>query len=217
MKKLVSLSLALLLTLALALPVMGAGGGVTLRKTADSWYIDVTNGYEGTVTFKDQKVTYTKYVSGNGEYFIGLQRDLTGELELNGDYEVGPHIVGTRTEVTTERTGYVLTYEFLAKQSGEKGPKANYVKATVTETYKITTTIYDVWSNGDETFNSSSFITDTKVFSDTTGALDNGSKTYPSVALGGLGGYVLYIAYTGNGDTQNICIVSAPDFKTVIE
>jgi len=85
MKKFLSLALVFSMLLALAMPAMAAGG-VSLVSDADSRYIEVSNGYSGIVTYRDNKKTYSMEVTGNGRYFIGLQRDFTGQLKLVGSY-----------------------------------------------------------------------------------------------------------------------------------
>lgn len=141
MKKFLSLALVFSMLLALAMPAMAAGG-VALRSDADSWYIDVSNGYNGTVTYKDNKETYTKEVNGDGEYFAGLQRDFTGQLTLVGSYgdeESERTIIGTRTVKTTTFIGYAANLTFSAEQKTHKGPNANFVTAEITEKYTVVT------------------------------------------------------------------------------
>jgi hypothetical protein len=110
MRKLLSIALVLAMVFSFTVIAMAAEG-VVLRKTADKWYIDVTNGYTGIVTYKDNKKTYTKEVNGNGNYFVGEQSAFTGPLTLVGTYGSDtpeePTIIGTRTITTTTFDGYV--------------------------------------------------------------------------------------------------------------
>mgnify|MGYP007066921484 CR=1 FL=1 len=66
MKKILSIALIFAIIFSFTVAAMAAGG-VTLRKTSDSWYIDVANGYIGNVTYQDNKGTYSTFVNGNGK------------------------------------------------------------------------------------------------------------------------------------------------------
>jgi len=141
MKKFLSLALVFSMLLALAMPAMAAGG-VSLVSDADSRYIEVSNGYSGIVTYRDNKKTYSMEVTGNGRYFIGLQRDFTGQLKLVGSYgdeEPERTIIGTRTVKTTTFKGYAANLTFSAEQKTHKGPNANFVTAEITEKYTVVT------------------------------------------------------------------------------
>lgn len=221
MKKLVTIVITLALVLSMAMPVL-AKPGVSLRKVSDDWYLDVINDYEGEVEYKDNKNIYKKVVNGNGEYRLGLQRDFKGQLTLVKEYgedvdDEKPYIIGTRTITTTTFDGYTKNYSFLANQKNQKGPKANYINATITESYTIDTKVYDVWSNEEETLNeeASSNVIVPVVISGKSDPLPNGSETnYPASFTDGLGGYSVYVTYKGNGNKFS-CTETAPVRETV--
>jgi hypothetical protein len=186
-------------------------------------YIDVTNGYTGIVTYKDNKKTYTKEVNGNGNYFVGEQSAFTGPLTLVGTYGSDtpeePTIIGTRTITTTTFDGYVASVGFLANQKNQQGPKANYITADITETYTVVIDVYDVWSDGTETLNEekSSSYTDTVLIEGKSNALPNGSASnLTSTFEGDLGGYSVLVSYNGNGNKFSWSIQNAPERETVI-
>lgn len=218
MKKLLSIALILVIVFSFTVPAMAAEE-VSLRKAEDDWYIDVTNGYTGTVTYKDNKQTYSYDVNGNGSYFIGLQRDFTGQLTLVGTYgsaPEGPAIIGTRTITTTTFDGYVASIGFLANQKNQQGPNANYITAVITETYTVVIEVYDVWSNGDQTLNETSSYTYSETIEGKSNALPNGSASnlVPSFE-GGLSGYSVVVSYNGNGNKFSWSIKNAPEREPV--
>lgn len=222
MKKLFSFVLVLTLVLAFTVPAMAASG-VSLSKDANSWYIVVTNGYTGTVTYQDNKNTYNETVTGNGNYFIGLQSGFTGTPELVGTYgdptPEEPTIVGTRTVTTTTFDGYVASIGFLANQKNQQGPKANYITAAITETYTVVIEVFDVWSDGTETLNeeNSSSYTDTVSIEGKSNALPNGSESnlVPTFEEG-LGGYSVLVSYNGNGNKFSWSIKNVPEREPVV-
>lgn len=222
MKKILSIALIFAIVFSFTVAAMAAGG-VTLRKTSDSWYIDVANGYIGNVTYQDNKGTYSTFVNGNGNYYVGLQRDFTGQLTLVGSYGTDdpevPTIIGTRTITTITFNGYVASVGFLANQKYQQGPKANYITAVIRETYTVVISVYDVWSNGDQTLNEdkSSTYTDAVVIDGRSNALPNGSESnlVPTFE-GGLGGYSVVVSYNGNGNKFSWSINNAPIRETVI-
>lgn len=223
MKKLLSIALILVIVFSFTVTAMAAEGGVTLESEADSWYIVVANGYSGTVTYRDNHNSYTKEVTGNGSYFVGLQSGFTGQLTLVGTYgpvaPEGPTIVGTRTITTTTFDGYVASVGFLANQKNQQGPKANYITADITETYTVVIRVFDVWSNGAETLNEekSSSHTDTVSFEGKSNPLPNGSESnlVPTFE-GDLEGYSVIVSYNGNGNKFSWSIENAPEREPVV-
>ena len=76
MKKILSFALVLVMVLAFIVPVMAAGN---LYSKANEWYYN--SDQAGTVTVKDNKVTYT-YEVKVGDNFLGLQKGYTGQLKF---------------------------------------------------------------------------------------------------------------------------------------
>lgn len=81
-----SFTLVLVMVLALAVPAFATGN---LYSKANEWYYNADEA--GTLTVKDNKVTYTYEVKA-GVNFLGLQKGYTGQLKLVG-FEAAPVIV----------------------------------------------------------------------------------------------------------------------------
>lgn len=235
MKKLVTIVLTMALVLSMSVPVLAAiaEGGVSTGSDAGYITVKVSNGYVGDVTIqftdKDTKelVEWTVEVNGNATYTSPYLRSQTqGKVSLIGDYTVTipdveeeevPYIIGMRTITTTTFGGYTKDYSFIADQKNKKGPKANFISATITESYTIDTKVYDVWSNEVETLNeeASSIVTVPVIISGVSNPLPNGSETnYLASFTDGLGGYSVYVTYKGNGNKFS-CTEIAPVRDTV--
>lgn len=225
-KKLLAVLLVLVLVLSVSVPASAATSqvkdtynGMSLIKTANEWTLEVTTDFCGEVYYCDNETTYSITVNGANTYSLTTQTGYKGMLSFVRPAEpavVEPYIIGTRTITVRTFEGKTDSIGFLANQKNQKGPKANYITADIEESYTITVTVYDVWSNGDETLNEEKSYTETKTNSITgkSNALPNGAETnlVPTFE-GGLETYSLTVSYKGNGNKFSYTLTGEPALK----
>lgn len=187
---------------------------------SDGWYLVVNKDFVGTVAYHDNKTNYSFTADGTaGRYYLGSQSGFTGHLYLGTlPEDDAPYIIGTRTVTITTFEGAAFDLGFLANQKNQQGPKANYITASITETYNVEVNVYDVYSDGKEVLNEtkSSSYTDYKYINGKSDPLPNGAETNLVPTFnGGLDGYGFSVSYKGNGNKFSWSNIAAPERVTV--
>jgi len=175
MKKFVSIALSLVMVLALAVSAMASG---VLRSDSDSWFFDADEA--GILVAKDNFKEYSFDVI-EGENFLGLQRDYTGQLTfISFEAAETEHAC----DFVKALVGPVNVNATIENVPGNTNPYT----FTITEEFEW---VCECGNALDNTFEDSSF--DTK--------LDNNYKGNVEV-----GAYMVYIYSTGNIVVEDLYI-----------